>query len=315
MKKLTLFRSQLTDEALEAVMSACLLLESLALHFCYGLVNVKVSGTALKEFVFYRENLGEMTTLQVDAPNLATLKTWRCLNILRLNNSCSLLGANLFDVGNWDLENWDLRKSNVRILLDQLAQVEVLAANDWFLQFVIEEYYRNGKRCTIFKNLKEFYFMGSQLKEEYNMVFFFAFLEDCPLLQKIKIDFRLSCWTGIHKKLPTMDITRFYPHGAIEFIEINPQAGELLPQVSLLLQLKSIELLYFSGYKYEMELVKLLLEKTVSLETMSVVFEDPEQYLDVFSLQCCVPINQREFLQEQVCLYTRASPSAQILFI
>ncbi|CAL5388205.1 unnamed protein product [Camellia sinensis] len=117
-------------------MSTCLLLESLALHFCYGLVNVKVSGTALKEFVFCRENLGEMTTLQVDAPNLATLKTWRCLNILRLDNSCSLLGANLFDVGNWDLENWDLQKSNVRILLDQLAQVEVLAANDWFLQFV-----------------------------------------------------------------------------------------------------------------------------------------------------------------------------------
>ncbi|KAL7265255.1 hypothetical protein ACSBR1_003090 [Camellia fascicularis] len=180
------------------------------------------SSTALKEFVFYRENLGEMTTLQVDVPNLATLKTWRCLNNLRLNNSCSLLGANLFDVGNWDLENWDLRKSNVRILLDQLAQVEVLAANDWFLQFVIEEYYRNGKRCTIFKNLKEFYFVGSQLKEEYNMVFFFAFLEDCPLLQKIKID------------------------------------------------LKSIELLYFSGYKYQMELVKLLLEKTVSLEIMAV---------------------------------------------
>ncbi|KAI8014469.1 putative F-box/LRR-repeat protein [Camellia lanceoleosa] len=262
LKKLTLFRSQLTDEALEAVMSTCLLLESLALHYCYGLVNVKVSGTALKEFVFYRGNQGEKTTLQVDAPNLVTLTTWRCLNILWLNNSCSLLGANLFDVGNWDLENWDLQKSNVRILLDQLAQVEVLAANDWFLQFVIEEYYRNGKRCTIFKNLKEFYFMGSQLKEEYNMVIFCAFLEDCPLLQKIKIDFRLSCWTGTHKKLPAMDITPFYPHGAIEFIEINPQAGEQLPQVSLLLQLKSIELLYFSGYKYEMELVKLLLEKT-----------------------------------------------------
>ncbi|KAI8014467.1 hypothetical protein LOK49_LG05G00531 [Camellia lanceoleosa] len=229
LKKLTLFRSQLTDEALEAVMSTCLLLESLALHYCYGLVNVKVSGTALKEFVFYRGN--------------------------------HLLGANLFDVGNWDLENWDLQKSNVRILLDQLAQVEVLAANDWFLQF------------------------------------------------------RLSCWTGIHKKLPTMDIKPLCPRGTCEFIEINPQAGEQLPQVSLLLQLKSIEFLYFSGYKYEMELVKLLLEKTVSLEIMSVVFEDPEQYVGVFMFQWRVPINQREFLREQVCLLTRASPRAQILFI
>lgn len=55
-------------------------------------------------------------------------------------------------------------------------------------KFVIEEYYLNADRCALFKNLKEFYILASPMKEEYNVVMFLAFLEDCPVLQKIQID-------------------------------------------------------------------------------------------------------------------------------
>lgn len=101
------------------------------------------------------------------------------------------------------------------------------------------------------------------------------------------------------------------------FAELD--GGEQLPQVGLLHQVKSMELLYFSGFKYEMELVKRMLEKTSSLERLSLLFEDPEQFVihekdgGLFKFQ--VSLQQRELLLEEICLFPRASPHAQILII
>ncbi|KAI8014475.1 F-box/LRR-repeat protein [Camellia lanceoleosa] len=318
LKKLTLFYSYLTDQALEAIVSKCSALESLALHFCQGLYMVKFSSMTLKEFVLYRVSGGREFSVEVDAPNLVTLKTWACVNMLCILNPCRHLEVTLFD---WCIKR--LEKSNARTLLGRLAEIEVLAASEWIIEFVIEEYYLNGDRCTLFKNLKEFYILASPMKEEYNVVMFLAFLEDCPVLQKIQIDFRRSCWDGIHKKLPTyMDVK--YPSmfsneaGDCKDLDtyfLKLEGGERLPQVGLLHLVKTIELLYFSGYKCQMELVKCLLEKAVSLETLSLVFDDPEQY---FEQECWlrnghVPFNERELIREQVSLFTRVSPHAQIV--
>ncbi|CAL5389569.1 unnamed protein product [Camellia sinensis] len=110
LKKLTLFYSYLTDQALEAIVSKCSVLENLALHFCQGLYMVKVSSTSLKEFVLYRVSVGREFSVEVDAPNLVTLKTWACVNMLRIHNPCRHLEVTLFD---WCITR--LEKSNVNI--------------------------------------------------------------------------------------------------------------------------------------------------------------------------------------------------------
>ncbi|CAL5388083.1 unnamed protein product [Camellia sinensis] len=243
LKKLTLFYSYLTDQALEAIVSKCSVLENLALHFCQGLYMVKVSSMSLKEFVLYRVSVGREFSVEVDAPNLVTLKTWACVNMLRIHNPCRHLEVTLFD---WCITR--LEKSNVRTLLGQLAEIEVLAASKWIIEFVIEEYYLNGDRCALFKNLKEFYILASPMKEEYNVVMFLAFLEDCPVLQKIQIDFRRSCWNGIHKKLSTYGDAKYpsmFSNEARDCKDLDTyflklEGGERLPQVGLLHRLKTI---------------------------------------------------------------------------
>ncbi|CAL5334846.1 unnamed protein product [Camellia sinensis] len=243
LKKLTLFYSYLTDQALEAIVSKCSVLENLALHFCQGLYMVKVSSMSLKEFVLYRVSVGREFSVEVDAPNLVTLKTWACVNMLRIHNPCRHLEVTLFD---WCITR--LEKSNVRTLLGQLAEIEVLAASKWIIEFVIEEYYLNGDRCALFKNLKEFYILASPMKEEYNVVMFLAFLEDCPVLQKIQIDFQRSCWNGIHKKLSTYGDAKYpsmFSNEARDCKDLDTyflklEGGERLPQVGLLHRLKTI---------------------------------------------------------------------------
>ncbi|KAI8014473.1 Kinesin-like protein KIN-5D [Camellia lanceoleosa] len=92
----------------------------------------QVSSMRLEEFVLYRVSGGREFSVEVDAPNLVTLKTWACVRMLRIHNPCRHLEVRLFD---WSITR--LEKSNVRTLLGQLAEIEVLAASEWIIEVVI----------------------------------------------------------------------------------------------------------------------------------------------------------------------------------
>lgn len=146
LKSLTLCLSVLRDEELEAIMTACLVLERLALHECLGHYRVKVSSRVLKEFKFYPREKAE--DLEIIAPNLVTLKILRSLNIIRLDKSCNLLEATLIDL------TWELEKSRVQKFMGQLTMVKVLSANHWLLVVRIDTFlklfltgYLSGHPC------------------------------------------------------------------------------------------------------------------------------------------------------------------------
>lgn len=132
----------------------------------------------------------------------------------------------------------------------------------------------------------------------------------------------MCSWAGMHKKLPSWNFkpSLLVGYRGRERLE-RPDyfaaldGGEQLPQVGFIHHVKSIKLWYFSGFKYEMELVKRILEKTSGLERLGLVFEDPElsvvEGLDQFQ----VPVHQRELIHKEICGFPRASPHAQILVI
>ncbi|PSS15791.1 F-box/LRR-repeat protein [Actinidia chinensis var. chinensis] len=280
LKDLSIGFSGIGDEVVEAIVSSCPILESLTLQRCSGLNKVKIASWGLKRLVFDETELGELLELEIEAPNLVCFKYQGSVVTFCLKHHCVAEVELLYrmflrtDIG-YEREFQEADFGYVKTLMDDLSCVKVLSVSSWFTEFMATAYYSIGDRCLAFQNLKKFCWSG-WLKAKGNVISLVAFLGDCASLELIELDFN--------------------------YLAGDPRLGlkveeELKIRMGCLYQLRKIKVIRYAGIACEMELIKLLLEKAIILDTFSMAFAYGSK-------------EHHTKLEKQVSLFPRGSPHA-----
>lgn len=127
--RLRLYNCKLSDDTVHMIVSKCLLLETLVLDNCLGLVKVKISGSNLrmKQLFFKCEGLDDGLVLEIDVPSLESLMYNGSLNKICLKNVRCLLNA---AIDNYKIEKIDI--DYARRLIAKVAHLTLFSVNSWF---------------------------------------------------------------------------------------------------------------------------------------------------------------------------------------
>ncbi|PIA30572.1 hypothetical protein AQUCO_05500106v1 [Aquilegia coerulea] len=250
LKELILIRVNITDQAMDNLLSTCPILEDLTLKACPNLSNLKISLSNLcfKNLIVF--DCYNLVKLVVDSPNIRVIKYEGQVIPLTLMNVPHLTEANV------QFSGVLMVGSDLKALVTKIAQVQLLSVSSWFAQFMYAEYFLKRTPHTVFKNLKELHWCGN-LDSKKMVLAIATFLGDCPLLEKF------------HMNLEANDFSNaiLIPHVALGVFPKPDNKMEYLLQLNVSLHnLKTIKMVGFSETKKQMDLVKFLLDKSAVLE-------------------------------------------------
>ncbi|KAF5197929.1 F-box/FBD/LRR-repeat protein [Thalictrum thalictroides] len=245
LKELILIMVNITDQAMDNLLTACPILEDLTLKACPNLKNLNTTSSNLYLKNLFVFDCYSLKKLVVDSPNIRVFKYEGQLIQLSLMNVPLLIEANL--------QFGEIRMvgSDVKALVTKIAQVQLLTVSSWFAEFIFAEYYLNRTPHTIFKNLKTFHWCGN-LDFKKMVLAIATFLGDCPMLEQFHMNLEANDFSS----------TIMIPHSELGFC-----GNEHLLQLNFSLRsLKTIKMVGFSETEKQMDLVKFLLDKSVVLE-------------------------------------------------
>ncbi|KAF8031389.1 hypothetical protein BT93_D0554 [Corymbia citriodora subsp. variegata] len=248
---LILKKVEITAEMVETLILNCTLLETLELVRCDAIRQLKLSARNHKRFkVLKLGDCSDLSLIEIDAPTLRTFYFYGQVPIFLFTEVSQLKDAVL----NFIPTKGFMRHSFIRNILDNLTDVSVLTVNSIFLEGIspsYEDLKQNARGLPfLYRNLKEFQLImqGGVYCNTYDIA---AFLDNCPSIEKVFIDFNECSFEGsiyweMHQK-------------------------QELESFGFLRHLKFVKVKGFRFQEHEHELVKFFLQKAINLETLALV--------------------------------------------
>ncbi|WOL16024.1 hypothetical protein Cni_G24806 [Canna indica] len=287
---LSLHATPITDAALRRIVAACPYLRSLDLCLCRKLRRIVITATSSRLTSLTIVDCVRAGDVTVSAPGLRRfrfsgnyLASYSFDNPNRLEDVCIISG----------ILASSLPRSNWVKTLSGLFNVKILTLCNLSLQYIVVEGAKAIGEFRNFRKLRELQLvMGMMTDDNLMDIYSFFKLCECPRLEKLFIE------------LPT--------NMRDPFLEKYLTVSEGEPPEVDFECLKTIKINNFKGHSNEMRLVKFLLEKASSLESLVVV--SPKELvgdeLNKNMVDGCPDF--LHFFETQLTNFTRGSVSANI---
>ncbi|XP_072989780.1 F-box/LRR-repeat protein At3g26922-like [Typha latifolia] len=294
-------RVDFSNGDLNALLACLPSLENLTLTLCRSVSRLAISSPVMRELVVHK-CFGLCRFEIVSASNLRVLKYNGPLSILGpLNGIPNLEEANLRSNESCNFNN----RLQWEELISTISGAKILCIDTWFLRFFLD---LGTRRINAFNSLKDLHlwpipnsFMGdsSSKSEPFTGASIRALasaLKSCPSLQLLCIhvfESRIAFFVSYVNRVDVVE------EGEAENVEDDDDdpleefegVGYTLPS------LKMVNLIEYSGKRFENRLMRFLLVKAVNLQSMSLIYEPNGE-------------DKLHWMQQEVNSWCIASPTA-----
>ncbi|BFG36119.1 hypothetical protein CerSpe_223930 [Prunus speciosa] len=247
--------TNLTKTLVSEVFSNCHVLESLKLEKCRGLESLDVKTDSLRSLVV--ADCSNMAAITISAQNIKSFWFHGALpQIITLKNTRSLIDV-VLNLKDGPISN-EFDCEEILSILFSFKDVEALTLSGWLLEWLCSAGVIFGRLDFQFNKLKALTWIDSLINKD-KRDSLACFLNACPLLEKLSVE--------IDSNLSTIPCPLFYqywhePHLWMDFTSVTSNTSQLK-------HLKSIELLGFTGRDHELQLMDLLLEKAIRVNSLT----------------------------------------------
>ncbi|KAH0995525.1 hypothetical protein GBA52_019389 [Prunus armeniaca] len=198
-----------------------------------------------------------MAAITISAQNLKSFWFHGALpQIITLKNTRSLVDV-VLNLKDGPINN-EFDCEEILSILFSFKDVEALTISGWLLEWLCSAGVIFGRLDFQFNKLKALTWIDSLINKD-KRDSLACFLNACPLLEKLLVE--------IDSNLSTIPCPLFYqywhePHLWMDFTSVKSNTSQLK-------HLKSIELLGFTGRDHELQLMDLLLEKAIRVNSLT----------------------------------------------
>ncbi|KAJ3672262.1 hypothetical protein LUZ60_006983 [Juncus effusus] len=249
---------EISGDCIKKLVSCCPVLENLTLRYYGNCNDLNIQAPKLKHLSIS----GEFTSLNLRAPMLLTLRVY-LTDFLIENQSC---------------------KTNLKQVLGCMPNLEVLAMESYFVQFLSKGHTR--KLPMTFQNLKKLSFL-LDIEDEEEAVFVFSLLQNIPNLEVLDIEICRN-WDD----LPESPIPNFWKSVDAKDFSLK--------------RLRVVNIREFENLQNSISFVELLLGSAPKLEELNIYDDNgrfSDDYMDAQAAMCL----------KQLLLFRRASVKAQVI--